>query len=205
MLVVCIILTIACVGTAVMGLRNYFVAKAEENKFMEEEQVYEEPDEPVELTQAELEIKRDMMIRKALNTGDKDDIQAAANMVTDVPSREKYNAELAESQNSEFDPTTAGVKADGFNDNTADGWAKDPPMDLGPTETDNFDIGDPITIAYDQTMLRVSPSYNSTTVGYWMAGDSTKIYDIELVDGVYWVNTHPTKNWWIPRESFEVN
>ena len=184
MLVVCIVLSIACVGTAFIGLRKHFIAKAEEEYALQEEPIDEpvyEEDEEDELPPPDSAETR-YLVRKAMVTGDKADLEAAAAALTGVPNDNASTGDVEE-------PYVAPAPEEPV--------AQDAPMD------DSYDVGDDIVILNDRTMLRVSPSLDSSTVGYWMAGDRTKIYDMEFVDGILWVNTHPNKNWWITMDEFE--
>ena len=181
MLVVCIVLSIVCVGTAFIGLRRHFIAKAEEEYALQEEPIDESVDDEDELPPPD-SAETTYLVRKAIATGDDADLEAAAAALTGVPND---------------DTSTDNVEEPYVDPAPEEPIAQDAPMD------DSYGVGDDIVILNDRTMLRVSPSLNSSTVGYWMAGDRTKIYDMEFVDGILWVNTHPNKNWWITMDEFE--
>lgn len=122
------------------------------------------------------------LVRKALDTGDKADLEAAAAALTGVSSDNASTDDAKE-------PYVAHAPEEPI--------AKDTPMD-----DSSYGVGDEIIITADKAILRASPSYSSSAVGYWVYGDETVIYDIQNVNGVLWVNTHPTKDWWIPIDDF---
>ncbi len=58
-------------------------------------------------------------------------------------------------------------------------------------------IGDYGLISVEKAYLYDAPGRGNKKVGYWIMEDEVRFYDIAVVDGVYWVNTSPNKNWWV--------
>ena len=61
----------------------------------------------------------------------------------------------------------------------------------------DIDIGDYGLISVEKAYLYDAPGRGNKKVGYWIMEDEVRFYDIAVVDGVYWVNTSPNKNWWV--------
>lgn len=61
----------------------------------------------------------------------------------------------------------------------------------------DIDIGDFGLISVEKAYLYDAPGRGNKKVGYWIMEDEVRFYDIAVVDGVYWVNTSPNKNWWV--------
>ena len=61
----------------------------------------------------------------------------------------------------------------------------------------DIDIGDFGLISVEKAYLYDAPGRGNKKVGYWIMEDEVRFYDIAVVDGVYWVNTSPSKNWWV--------
>lgn len=59
-----------------------------------------------------------------------------------------------------------------------------------------IDVGDFGLISVEKAYVYDAPGRGNNKAGYWIMGDEVRFYDIEVVDGVYWVNTSPNKNWW---------